>query len=491
MTTEIDIKLDIAPECVETLLAMAPFSVTPQALVERTIHFDTPARALFAAGISLRIREAGGHHTQTVQAAGPGNGPFPRQEWEMPVAGNRPVLDGFAALFSGAGAELSEILPLFEIRNHRLLWTVFEDGARIEAALDRGLIVAGERQAPVCEIVLTLREGDAAALFALARRIAARVSLRIAAVSKTGRGFGLTQAQPACAKAEPVALSPKTAVADSFRAIAQNCFSQFRINEDILLHRRHAEALHQARVGLRRLRSAFTLYRHRLAGPESLRLKEELRWLAGALGAVRDLDVLMRRARHEPLRARLRDLRMQRYDALIDILKSARARTLGLDLQAWLHCDPDLAVGSGQEETVTDFAAAVLDASRRKLRKHGEALADLDDLHRHEARKDAKKLRYAAEFFASLFADKRGQRRRRDFTEAMEGLQDHLGALNDLVAGHALVNALGLETHPGVEDLVVTGDKAELIRFAQKSLDGVVDARRFWRAGSSISSKSA
>ncbi|WP_304655232.1 CHAD domain-containing protein [Neorhizobium galegae] len=47
--------------------------------------------------------------------------------------------------------------------------------------------------------------------------------------------------------------------------------------------------------------------------------------------------------------------------------------------------------------------------------------------HRHEVRKDAKKLRYAAEFFSSLFKDERGIRRYKRFIAAMEELQGELG----------------------------------------------------------------
>ncbi len=484
MTARTKLKLEIAPDSIEAFLALEPFSATPQAHLHRSVYFDTPSRALLAAGIGLRIREAGGHHTQMVRTAAAGNGPFPHQEWDMPVDGLRPVLDGFAALFSDAGAALPEIVPLFELRNHRLVWKVADGGSQVEVTLDRGLVVAGERQSPLCEIALTLTQGDAAALFALARRIAAAAPVRIAVMSKGERGFRLTEAQPAMVKAEPVALSPQADVAESFRIIAANCLRQFRLNEDILLHRRHADALHQARVGLRRLRSAFTLYKPLLLGPESLRLKEELRWLAGLLGEVRDLDVLTRKARHEGLRVRLRDLRSQRYDAVIETLKSPRALALGLDLAAWLQIDPDLATADEPLETVSDFASGVLDRRRRKLKKHGADLSELDDLHRHEARKDAKKLRYAAEFFAVLYNDKRSQRRRRAFTEAMEALQEHLGSLNDLATGHALVETLGLENQPGVEDLIATGDKEALIRAAQNALDEVIDAKRFWRGKS-------
>ncbi|CUX61173.1 CHAD domain-containing protein (plasmid) [Agrobacterium tumefaciens] len=59
----------------------------------------------------------------------------------------------------------------------------------------------------------------------------------------------------------------------------------------------------------------------------------------------------------------------------------------------------------------------------------------VDDEHWHEARKDAKKLRYAAECFRVLFPDKRGARRYKRSVGTMEVLQDELGALNDLATG--------------------------------------------------------
>src|SRR3546814_5486970 len=62
-------------------------------------------------------------------------------------------------------------------------------------------------------------------------------------------------------KAEPVALAGDMATAQAFQHIVQNCVRQFRLNEALLLIGRDAEALHQTRVALRRLRSAFSIFR--------------------------------------------------------------------------------------------------------------------------------------------------------------------------------------------------------------------------------------
>lgn len=122
-----------------------------------------------------------------------------------------------------------------------------------------------------------------------------------------------------------------------------------------------------------------------------------------------------------------------------------------------------------------------LDKARKKPKKHGQDLSGVDDEHRHEARKDAKKLRYAAEFFRSLFNDNRGARRYKRFIGAMEALQDELGALNDLATGPEVLEGHGLRGLSGADNLIFHADKTKLIKAAQAALDDVLDTKRFWR----------
>ncbi|HEX9343841.1 MAG TPA: CHAD domain-containing protein, partial [Actinomycetota bacterium] len=58
------------------------------------------------------------------------------------------------------------------------------------------------------------------------------------------------------------------------------------------------EAVHQARVGIRRLRSTLRTFRSVLDREWSGALRAELAWIADLLGAVRDADVLLERLRH-------------------------------------------------------------------------------------------------------------------------------------------------------------------------------------------------
>ena len=95
---------------------------------------------------------------------------------------------------------------------------------------------------------------------------------------------------------------------------------------------------------------------------------------------------------------------------------------------------------------------------RRRVRKAGKHLRELSAGKQHKLRIAAKNLRYAIEFFASLFPADKNTKRRQAALSALKDLQDALGALNDIVArenlmseeqaslGHALPHAVSKES---------------------------------------------
>ncbi|WDZ78803.1 CHAD domain-containing protein [Ensifer adhaerens] len=483
MKTEIELKLELSPEDLDRFAASGLLGEPARREQQRSVYFDTRGRDLHQSGFTLRIRTVGAARTQTIKVTGPGASVFARPEWEQPLTADVPVVDHTTPLAATFDLEPDDLEPHFTVEVERSTWEVDQDGTRIEVALDRGMVTSGNRQTAVGEIELELKDGDPKALFTLARRIEAVVPIRFGILSKAERGFHLIDALPIVFKAEPVVLGREMRVTKSFRAIALACLRHYRLNEDVLRERKNPEALHQARVALRRLRSAFSLYRGILGDAESERLKAELKWLAGVFGKARDVDVLLTREPEPELRGRLKTARAGRYAEVFEALDGARGRALLFDVNEWLHCGDYQANEPTElrDQSAVDFAEAVLDRARRKLKKHGRSLAEVSDEERHEARKDAKKLRYAAEFFAALFDDKRGARRHKRFIDAMTGLQDRLGTLNDLVSGPHVLEAIGLEDHPDAETLVVHADKDKLIDQAQSALDDVTDTKRFWR----------
>lgn len=467
-------------------------------------YFDTADRDLLANGLTLRVRRDGDRHIQTVKAASAGAGLFDRSEWEAPVEGPEPDRDALAATPVRAileRAKSAHLIALFTTVVERTTRPIRHGESQISATLDEGRVETTSGDAPLCEIELELVEGDAGDLFGLAQALCETAPLRLGALSKSARGIALldgTLRRPS--KAGAVKLEEGASAGDAFKAIAQACLRHLRLNEEVFLHGRDPEALHQIRVALRRLRSAFTLFKGMLAGDATAaHLRAEIKRVSEPFGQARNLDVFLsvtlpaeiERRPDEPSLAALRDsLEAQRlgaYDTVLTTLESPAWRSLILDLVAWIETGPWRSE-SHSKEPATDFAATILEKARRRIRKRGRHLDRLDPEARHRVRIEAKKLRYGAEFFASLYTDKKLHKRHKAFVSALSDLQDHLGALNDLATAHSVVaNLVGAQGSGqalfGAGLTAADGDAeaAGLLKAAAEAHEELLDVKPFWR----------
>jgi CHAD domain-containing protein len=89
-------------------------------------------------------------------------------------------------------------------------------------------------------------------------------------------------------------------------------------------------------------------------------------------------------------------------------------------------------------EPVTTFSTQVLQKWHKRLKKRGKQIVTLSPEERHRVRISAKKLRYACEFFSSLYSHKQVRR----YLAALTGLQDVLGILNDAATTEQLLQQL-------------------------------------------------
>jgi inorganic triphosphatase YgiF len=483
---ELELKLECAPDDRKRLASTAPLASvagTTRRLV--STYFDTPERDLRRAGYSLRVRRDGRKRIQTIKADGAGAaGLFARPEWEGSITGDVPMFDATCApLVAALGpATLARIGAIFVTNVRRTLWVIDYAGAGIEVALDDGEIRAGERIERVCELELELRDGDPQALFDLARALNEDVPLRLAVRSKADRGYACadeTAAGPVTG--EPIALDAAGNAGDAFRAIARAGIRQFRHNEALLLRTGAPEPLHQARVGLRRLRSAFSLFKPLLADDRrAAPLRAELRWLATKLGDVRNIDVLIARCEGEGHDA-LVAARARAFDQACTALVSSRCRRLMIDLAEWLELGAwrvAPAHPARGHQAVIPFTRALLESQRRRFKRRSKGLAHLGAARRHRVRIEAKKLRYATEFFAALYTGGKARRRHKAFLAALDRLQDLLGDLNDLVVGTALLTTLGIDV-----TLPKSGKhrRRRLLERAEAACDALLRARRYWR----------
>ena len=387
-----------------------------QTLVAR--YFDTPEASLHSHGATLRVRDDGGAREQTFKSSGKGSGNLHRREWNLPASGPTPDPSAFPA-------DARELLdPLLDGASLRALATtrvarttrrLHFGGSTIEAAFDEGAVEAGRRQRPIAELELELLTGDAADLFALARQLPLGPELGWSTESKGARGHVLALKIPfAALRASAVPLTPTMTVAEGFRAIAWNCLAQLLGNYREVIASGDADAVHQTRVAIRRLRAAFSLFGNHVADAQSPVFRAEWKAAANALGPARDLDVFLERVAKSteeesngPIAAMLvEDLRQWREEAFArarTAVGSARFRGLVADTAAWIEFG-DWTQGTGDRASALrdkPIAAMAADELGRRWRKilRGARLDGLDPQRQHELRIRAKKLRYASEFF--------------------------------------------------------------------------------------------
>lgn len=480
-TMEVELKLELSPEAAHVFEAASLFGVDAVIVNQSATYFDTPDHDLSKAGISLRVRLNDDRRVQTIKTnGGRAAGMFRRPEWEREVEGELPIVDDTTPIPKAIGGKASLIGKMFTIDNERHIW----HNSGIEIALDRGCIHAGDRTMSICELELEQKGGGAPALFALARRINDIVPVYPGALSKAQRGYHLLEPTLAAPTVGPVKLDVTMSAASAFQEIARDCLRDLLLNIPLIRTCQDAEALHWARVAIRRLRSALSIYKPMFGDGRAGYLNRELRWLAGEMGQARDLDVQIERLVGGSAHDRLLSLRAEAYVNAIAALESARARGLMIDIIEWI------AVGDWLSNPdhhairtlpVCKFATKALNRFRRKLKKGGRNLKNLDDARRHEVRKTAKKLSYATDFFGELYMHDRQRQRRKIFAGDLDIILDKLGALNDLVVAPKIVSSLGSVADPDEKILLAGDSREDLLDDAIKAYDALVHAQRFWR----------
>jgi inorganic triphosphatase YgiF len=472
---EIELKLDVPTRSLprltgSTLLNGAATSARKPASLVST-YFDTNKLKLRRKGLSLRVRQIGRRLVQTVkQENGAGGGALlARGEWEHDILAKQPDLDAArdTALAPVLNKKLQRSLkPVFETRVRRKVFQIQSGDSEVEVSVDNGTVEAGRKSSPLCEVELELKKGQLTDLFRLAKRLAQEVPAQLAVKSKADRGYALLTGEKAEAvKAVPVGLVPDADVQSAFQIIARACLHQLLANQPVMLDG-DPEGLHQIRVALRRLRAAISLFSDMLTDPQTNALKAELKWIAGELGPARELEVFLKRvampvADHKPngsgVAVLLPELRLKREDAFARAcaaVESPRFRGLVFDTAAWIESgnwmrNPDDLACMLRERPLAAAAAEQLRRRRKAILKRGKHLDQLDSQRRHRLRIQAKKLRYAAEFFAGAFPSKKSSRRREYFVASLEKLQDALGDLNDIAVHEDLSEQLVDNKHVG------------------------------------------
>jgi triphosphatase len=464
------------------LLASVPGLEAVAQPVKRLVdsYFDTSDWRLGRSGYVLRTRQRAGRHEATLKnLSPPTDGLRRRLEVTEPLAsadlgGLDPVGPVGRRVQALAGARaLGQVL---EVRTRRRPYALEVRGTAVgEVALDDTVIIAGEEHHRIRlqRVEVEVLPAWVDSLSPLVEQLRRDCGLQPATLSKFEAGLlgaGFVIPKPSELVTAPITAS--STVADvAYAVLRKDAASMLahepgtRLGEDI-------ESLHQMRVATRRMRAALSLFQAVLP-VRANRVNEELGWLAGVLGAVRDLDIqlgnldswteelpgghrqaldelgdLLVHHREEARTSLLEALDSRRYErlvaALTSMLEQGPLRRAPLVHVAALEALPELIGGRHRE------------AEKAVRRAHRTGV--VDDFHRLRIR--CKRLRYAIEFTGDLYG---GDVKR--FARQVASLQDELGLIQDA------------ETAANRLQAIASGDEGALLSRATVFAMGMVSQR--------------
>lgn len=419
-----------------TRLVRWPGMRPSRSFVVEMVWHDTPGGTLAGDGLSL-VSVGPVWRLDALRGASPGGVVAVRGEADLAGLG---ISGQVAALIGFTG------------RRQQLRWSDAGSDDAVSLTLLHGRLGAGIE---ACRVVL---DGPADVLPRLAGALAGALGLRVPVASLGAQAVAASRGTAPVPRALGAPqVGERSSVSESLAAIVGHLV-------DVMLHwaavvpaARTPEAVHQMRVATRRLRSALSVYKRAAACPELAALSVPLQICATRLGVARDWDVFLdglgaTLAATFPDDARCTAMlkaagkrRRAAYAELRTFLAGPDFRTLTValacaaTLRPWDATAGDDAREEGLRRDTGDFAAEVLARRMKRVRQAGRGLAGLSVPALHELRKDCKRLRYAAEFFASLFPPKRTKR----FLQRLADLQEELGLLNDSAAVSGLMAQLG------------------------------------------------
>ncbi|KVW10505.1 metal-chelation protein CHAD [Burkholderia cepacia] len=286
---------------------------------------------------------------------------------------------------------------------------------------------------------LAARTAALHALFAAARELSGAWPAFVQLTSVIDRACAAEPPASGPVKAQPVELTGVRTQRAALFALSGDITAQWLGNEGGVLEYDDPEFVHQMRVALRRLRTLMRFFPRFADRQWRDTLGVDMHWLAALLGMVRDWDVFATESLPALIAAdggdgewngTLDAARAQCVAArgeLRQALHSARYARLTLGWLEWLG---SLALPHAED----DAPSLRRHATKRVRRLFGHlyaspSLTSLDTAARHRVRIDAKRLRYALEFFASLAS----RRTRTETVKTLARVQSVLGEANDAI----------------------------------------------------------
>jgi CHAD domain-containing protein len=525
MTTEVreteqkyEAEADVALPSLADLPQVATVS-EPEQQTLTAEYYDTDDLRLLKAGITLRRREGGadeGWHLKlpdsAKQTAGQTAGASRRREIRLTLdqgdrdridrrrkSGGDPVPAELARLVR-AHARDASLRPVARIETRRRLMILRDAAGTSLAEIAVDEVAAQSLGAATTlsrwnEIEVELTGGRPRLLRAAAERLR-RSGLRPAGrVAKFERALAADDT-PSATTALP---GRRAGAADADRRPqAGDVVSAYLSAQagrlkalDAAVRRDEPDAVHQMRVTTRRLRAALQAFPMVLPKPAATRLRDELRWLGRVLGDARDAEVLERHFQTAladlptelvvgPVKARVTahfaPEQAAARKAALKALDSRRYFRLLEDLDGLLDGPPQTAAATAPaDEVLPQAVARAYRRTKRRMRRARLTPAGSErEVALHEARKAAKRARYAADATEPVFGKKA-----RWFAKRMKAVQSVLGDHQDAVTARGVAREIGMRAHLAGENAFSFGLLNE--RAHRDALEYQRQARSVWK----------
>ncbi len=423
-------------------------------------YYDTAGLRLTSGRMTLRRRTGGNDAGWHLKRPSGGE----RSELQVPAKAKQRTPPPEITTQVRAVTRGEPLRPIARIRTHRVehglqnaagvtIALVADDTVDTESLIGAGVVQHWR------ELEVELVDGSPADLTRIDKALRDAGARPSASPSKLSLALGPDHPKPAAAPA------PRSAAR---RAVVDYVAAQRDavIANDPEVRAGDAEAVHKMRVATRRLRSTLRTFAPLLDASEGDldRLHDEIKWLTGLLGEVRDADVMAGRLAGllaaEPPELVVGPVPARITQLLAARTQDARARLIAeLDGQRYITLLNDLdalvtAVGGsgrvGKRELRRLAHRAVRRADRRLAAADGAG--DERDERLHEARKAYKRARYAAELATPVAGPPAAK-----LADLITDLQDVLGAHQDAIVTAELLRDYGMRAYAEGENAFTYG----------------------------------
>ncbi len=448
-------------------------------------YLDTDDLRLARWKVSLRRREGGSDEGWHLKLPVEGE-----TREELTLALTDGTLDEPPAALTDLVLSLTRAAPLTvaaTLRTERTTYGVRDpEGALLAELTDDSVSVldGGRTVARFRELEVELVDGGAEVLDSLEGELTSAGAVRGGTLSKVARALG-PQAAASPDVPKPAPVRPPDPAGLAVQAyLARN--TRALLAHDRGVRRDAPDSVHQMRVAARRLRSGLKVFGPLVEAEPARRLRDELAWLAGSLGEVRDREVLRDRlladmdrlasdvdldldtaAARTLIRSAFgKDLAAARRRVL-DTLRSARYLNL-LDELVHVCSRPPLTTAADQ--SCAEVLPPLVRRAWRRLERDVKKLSvDGPDSEWHEARIAAKGSRYACEAVEPIFG-KPARRMARLVEQVTEILGEHQDAALAADAVRALAGRQRLSGSTGFALGLVHGIERDAVSETRRQL---------------------